>query len=304
MQKYSIFGKVSTYSHSFGRFNYWAMRIFEKVGPLKNYLSILREEGKSTGFVATMGALHSGHLSLVKQAKEQNDQVIVTIFVNPTQFNNPEDLEKYPRDVNRDINNLDSVGCDMVFIPSVEDIYPDSVESEDIDLNGLDKNMEGTYRHNHFDGVATVVKRFFEIIEPSRAYFGKKDYQQYLIVKYVSDKLGLGPEVIGLEIERNDKGLALSSRNERLNDEEREKALLIYNSISWAQNNYENFNPGQLKREINDRFEKSDLDLEYVEICDAESLNEIQDWNIVSSARIFIAANLGKVRLIDNDSLF
>ena len=280
------------------------MLVFEEVGPLKDYLSKLRQEEKTIGFVATMGALHEGHLSLVTQAKQQNEIVIVSIFVNPTQFNNPDDLEKYPRNMDRDIANLEKIDCDIVFIPGVGDIYPSEVKSEDLDLKGLDSNMEGTYRQNHFDGVATVVKRFFEILQPNKAYFGKKDFQQYLIVKHITEMLNLGPEIIGLEIERSEKGLALSSRNERLNEEEKEQALLIINSIRWAQNNYSHLSPQELKSNIQSEFKSSSLDLEYAEICDSETLKPIENWDESGSARIFIAANIGKVRLIDNDSLF
>ncbi len=280
------------------------MLIFEKVSLLKNHISYSKKQGKSIGFVATMGALHSGHVSLVRQAKQRDSIVVVSIFVNPTQFNKQDDLVKYPRNNERDKRLLDEVDCDIVFIPSVEEMYPNKVESEDINLEGLDKNMEGTYRTNHFDGVATVVKRLFEIISPDRAYFGLKDFQQYLIVKHISNVLKLGPEVIGLEIERNEKGLALSSRNERLSESEKEEALIIYQSINWAKKNYQNLSPQNLINKLKLDFEKSNLDLEYIEICDPLSLNPIKHWSEYKEARIFIAANLGKVRLIDNDSLF
>ena len=280
------------------------MLIFEKVSLLKNHISDSKKQGKSIGFVATMGALHSGHVSLVRQAKQRDSIVVVSIFVNPTQFNKQDDLVKYPRNNERDKRLLDEVDCDIVFIPSVEEMYPNKVESEDINLEGLDKNMEGTYRTNHFDGVATVVKRLFEIISPDRAYFGLKDFQQYLIVKHISNVLKLGPEVIGLEIERNEKGLALSSRNERLSESEKEEALIIYQSINWAKKNYQNLSPQNLINKLKLDFEKSNLDLEYIEICDPLSLNPIKHWSEYKEARIFIAANLGKVRLIDNDSLF
>lgn len=280
------------------------MLIFEKVSLLKNHISDIKKQGKSIGFVATMGALHSGHVSLVRQAKQRDSIVVVSIFVNPTQFNKQDDLIKYPRNKEEDKRLLKEVNCDIVFIPTVEEMYPNKVEPEDINLNGLDKNMEGTYRTNHFDGVATVVKRLFEIISPDRAYFGLKDFQQYLIVKHISKVLNLGPEVVGLEIERNEKGLALSSRNERLSELEKEEALIINQSISWAKRNYTNLEPKELINKLKIDFENSNLDLEYIEICDPYSLNPISHWSEYKEARIFIAANLGKVRLIDNDSLF
>lgn len=280
------------------------MLIFEQVHPLKNHIEDLKKRKIPIGFVATMGALHSGHISLVKQAKQQNSVVVVSIFVNPTQFNKQDDLLKYPRNNERDKELLAEANCDIVFIPSVKEMYPNKVKPDDINLNGLDKNMEGSYRTNHFDGVATVVKRLFEIINPDKAYFGLKDFQQYLIIKHISKVLNLGPEVIGLEIERNEKGLALSSRNERLSESEKAEALLIINSISWAKENYSLFSPIELKTKIGNKFKNSKLDLEYVEICDPNSLNPFVKWTDFKEARIFIAANIGKVRLIDNDRLF
>lgn len=280
------------------------MLIFEQVSPLIKHLSDLKKQQKTVGFVATMGALHSGHISLVRQAKQRDSVVVVSIFVNPTQFNKAEDLLKYPRNTERDKSLLAEVDCDIVFIPTVEEMYPNKVEPEEINLKGLDKNMEGTYRSNHFDGVATVVKRLFEIITPDRAYFGLKDFQQYLVVKHVTNVLNLGPEIIGLEIERNDKGLALSSRNERLSDLEREEALIISKNMAWAKENYPILSPSELKNQIQLDFNNSNLDLEYVEICDPESLTTVDNWSDSKEARIFIAANLGKVRLIDNDRLF
>lgn len=280
------------------------MLIFEKVSSLKNHLSDLKQQQKSIGFVATMGALHSGHTSLVSQAKQRDSIVVVSIFVNPTQFNKSEDLQKYPRNNEKDKALLEEVDCDIVFIPSVKEMYPNKVEPEDINLNGLDKNMEGTFRSNHFDGVATVVKRLFEIITPDRAYFGLKDFQQYLVIKHVTAVLKLGPEIIGLEIERNEKGLALSSRNERLSEDEKEQALLISKTIRWAKENYEDHEPSELKNRIQIDFKNSKLELEYAEICDPGSLKPFNQWSDFKEARIFIAANLGKVRLIDNDRLF
>lgn len=280
------------------------MLIFQKVSPLKNHLSEIKKQQKSIGFVATMGALHSGHISLVKQAKQRDSIVIVSIFVNPTQFNKSEDLEKYPRNTESDKALLEEVDCDIVFIPSVKEMYPNKIEPEDINLNGLDKNMEGSFRTNHFDGVATVVKRLFEIITPDRAYFGLKDFQQYLVIKHISSVLNLGPEIIGLEIERNEKGLALSSRNERLSENEKDQALLISKTIRWAKENYKRFEPSELKNQIQIDFKNSNLELEYAEICNPESLKPFHQWSDFKEARIFIAANLGKVRLIDNDRLF
>ena len=304
MQKYSFFNKVSTYSHSFGRFNGFEMEVFAESSVIQDYLQKQREKGKSIGFVATMGSLHSGHLALVKQAKNDNDLVITSIFVNPTQFNNAEDLEKYPRNEERDLKNLQSVDCDIVFLPAVKELYPDEVKGENINLRGLDRLMEGTFRPNHFQGVATVIRRFFDILNPDKAYFGLKDYQQYLIVKNVANDLGFKTEVIGSPIERNNKGLALSSRNERLSEDQKEEALIIYECLNWAQRHHKDHSPKEIKERTIKRFRESSLELEYVEICEAELLKPLENWNGQNSARMFIAAFAGKVRLIDNEMLF
>lgn len=303
MQKYSFFRKVSTYSHSFGQFNCLMMLVFEKVEALREHISKLKKYNRSIGFVPTMGALHSGHLALTQRAKADNDVALVSIFVNPTQFNKQEDLEKYPRNTDKDIRQLSSLDCDIVFLPEVNEIYPDKVESEVIDLNGLDTYMEGFYRKDHFEGVATVIKRFFEIITPNKAYFGEKDFQQLLIVKRVAEKFNPTVEVIGHPTERSTNGLALSSRNERLTTEQLDEALIVYQSMIWAQKNYLNFSPSSLKTEIEKQFSTTPLDLEYVELCDSKSLQPIQEWHNSEKVRLFISAYYGTVRLIDNLSL-
>jgi pantoate--beta-alanine ligase len=304
MQKYSFFGKVSTYNHSFDWLNWRIMLVFEKADLLHKHILKLKEGGKSVGFVATMGALHSGHLRMVKRSKQENDITITSIFVNPTQFNNPEDLKKYPRDTDRDLNGLEEYGCDITFLPSVDEIYPDKVESDDLDLEGLDVLMEGEFRPGHFKGVVTVIKRFFDILIPTKAYFGEKDFQQYLIIKRMTILLKLGVEIVGHPIERSEKGLALSSRNERLDESQKTDALIIISALKWAQQNHHHLTPLQIKTSITEQFDSSTLDLEYVEICNAENLQAIESWAAVQEARIFISAYSGKVRLIDNESLF
>lgn len=280
------------------------MQIFKTVAELQNSLAPIKEKGLSIGFVPTMGALHDGHLELVKHSTKDNDITVVSVFVNPTQFNNQTDLEKYPRNTEKDITMLQSVNCDIAFIPSVKEIYPNKAESIKIDLDGLDQGMEGTHRPGHFDGVATVINRFFNILNPTRAYFGQKDYQQLLVIEQLTKTMNLPVEIIGHQIERSKKGLALSSRNQRLTDEEKDKALIIYNSLKWMRDNAQSLSPTELTEEVKARFNHSELELEYVQIVNQSTLQEIENWDNIEHARAFMAAFLSGVRLIDNMQLF
>ena len=280
------------------------MQIFTTVADIQNHLATLHSQGLSIGFVPTMGALHQGHLALVRHASTDNDITVVSIFVNPTQFNNQTDLEKYPRDTATDIEMLRSTDCDIVFIPSVKEVYPNKPESIKIDLKGIDQGMEGTHRPGHFDGVATVINRFFEILSPTRAYFGQKDYQQLLVIEQLTKTMKLPVEIVGHQIERSEQGLALSSRNQRLTEEEKEKALIIYQSLKWMRENAKTLSPKTLTEEITSRFKTSQLELEYVQIVDQNSLQDIDQWGNTKHARAFIAAFISGVRLIDNMQLF
>ena len=248
--------------------------------------------------------LHQGHLALVKQAAHENDLVVVSIFVNPTQFNNANDLKRYPRDPEKDIATLEGSGCDIVFLPSVDELYPDKVEVEDIDLGGLDKIMEGAHRPDHFDGVATVVSRFFKIVQPNRAYFGEKDYQQLMIIRHITELLDLKVDIVPHPIERSPNGLALSSRNQLLSGPDQKTALALWHQLQWARENYKDFSPQALIKTIKERFEDEPLELEYVEVVDQENLQPLNSWSEARHARIFMAAYLSGVRLIDNLSLF
>lgn len=282
-----------------------SMHVFHDPAQLQEYLSALRSDGKSVGFVPTMGALHHGHLSLVNQAGINNDVCVVSIFVNPTQFNNPEDLQTYPRQAEKDIEKLDqNTDCRVVFLPEVHHIYPEGARSEEFDLGSLEQGMEGTHRPGHFQGMATVVKRFLEIVGPDRAYFGEKDFQQLAIIRHMVKRLQLPVEVIGIPTERNHKGLALSSRNQLLSETDREKALILFKSLRWMQENYKDFSPLDLKARVTKEFEESALELEYVEIADPNSLEPIEKWGVNDHARAFIAAQISGVRLIDNLPLF
>lgn len=281
------------------------MLVFRDPALLKNHLSEQISQQKEVGFIPTMGALHEGHLSLVNRACAENDLCVVSIFVNPTQFNNPNDLKKYPRVPEKDIELLrQHTPCQVVFLPEVEHLYPNGAMTENIDLGGLDQGMEGTHRPGHFQGVATVVKRFFEMVQPTRAYFGEKDFQQLAIIKHMTRALALPVQIIPVPTERSSEGLALSSRNMLLNDSDKNKALLIHRSLNWIKNNLSQSSPTRLKEQIHKDFAASDLELEYVEIADSESLKPIGETNVTVQARAFIAAQISGVRLIDNLPLF
>ncbi len=280
------------------------MHIFRTAQTLIQHLNEQRSKGLSIGFVPTMGALHSGHLALINHASRDNNVVVASIFVNPTQFNNAEDLRRYPRNIDDDITKLQTTDCQVLFHPDVEEMYPEKVESQKINLGGLDAVMEGAHRPGHFDGVATIVSRFFKIVDPDKAYFGEKDYQQLQIIRHVSGQMGFKVDIIPHPIERSQKGLALSSRNQLLSDADQHKALAIIQNLIWARDNHKSFSPIELTKAIRKNFEKEPLELEYVEIVNQENLRNIGSWEEAKNARIFIAAHISGVRLIDNLLLF
>lgn len=280
------------------------MQVFHKVFELREFLEEQRASGVEIGFVPTMGALHQAHLALVQRSRAENQITVVSIFVNPTQFNNAEDLEKYPRRTESDLVQLRAAGTEVAFLPEPSEIYGDCLKAEKLDLAGLDQGMEGTYRPGHFPGVATVIKRFFQIIAPERAYFGEKDYQQLRVVQHMARQEGFATQVIGCPTERNEGGLALSSRNFRLSPSGLEQALIIPESLRWCAAHYHRFSPDQLKERVRDRFRPSELELEYVEIADPLTMTPVKKWAEVESARIFLSAFCEGVRLIDNYRLF
>ncbi|MEN8125768.1 MAG: pantoate--beta-alanine ligase [Bacteroidota bacterium] len=279
------------------------MEVFTKVYPLQKYLSNINKS-KSIGFVPTMGALHKGHLSLIERAQSENDVTVVSIFVNPTQFDKKEDLSTYPRTQQKDIDLLNSIDCNVVFIPLTEDIYLNKVESQNFDFGGLEKVMEGSFRNGHFDGVGTVVKRLFEIVRPTNAYFGEKDFQQLQIIKKMVEVENLPVNIIGCDIYREDDGLAMSSRNGRLNEEQRKEAPLIYQTLLKAQELFPNNSIRDVKEMVKNTFENNTyLNLEYFEIADIKSLTPTDLKNKNIKYRGFIAVFADTVRLIDNIAL-
>ncbi len=279
------------------------MIVFKEVETLKKYLS-LYDKNKMVGFVPTMGALHEGHLSLIARAHDENEVTVVSIFVNPTQFDKAEDLNKYPRTLNTDLGLLEKTGCDVVFAPSVAEMYPADTLSENFDFDGLDNYMEGLFREGHFAGVGTVVKRLLEIVEPNRAYFGEKDYQQLLIIKKMVEKEKLPVKIIGCEIYREPDGLAMSSRNVRLTAEQRKEAPLIYKTLKEAKEMFDTQSISEVKQYVENVFNKNKLlDIEYFEIADATTLKPGLTKEKEKKYRGFIAVFAGKIRLIDNIAL-
>lgn len=280
------------------------MDVLKDIQGLKYYLSTFNQHEKSTGFVPTMGALHEGHLELVRASKRQNDITICSIFVNPTQFNNPEDLENYPRDTPSDLEKLKNVSCDAVFIPSVGDMYgKDHVLN--FNFGYLEEIMEGKFRPGHFGGVGLIVTKLFILVKPTRAYFGTKDLQQLAIIKKLTKDLLFDIEIIPIKTVRESDGLAMSSRNKLLSNEERKQATDLYYSLSRAReklNNQESVI--SVKKYISDYFEtESAIDLEYFEVVYTENLHHVSKIHASEKVSLCIAGYLGKVRLIDNISL-
>lgn len=277
------------------------MKIFTRKSELKEFLSTQKNDKKSIGFIPTMGALHQGHLSLIKKAKKKNDIAVVSVFVNPTQFDNKEDLAKYPKTYNNDVALLESVNCDVLFFPSVEEIYAENVTSEEFDFDGLEHQMEGRFRDGHFDGVGTIVKTLFEIVEPDTAYFGKKDFQQLQIIKKLVEKYNLPVKIKGRPIFREDDGLAMSSRNTRLTKEHREAAPFIYKTLKKAKKKFGAKSPEDLTKWVEKQFKKHPLlELEYFTIADEKTLQTVTEIKENMKYRAFIAVFAGDIRLIDN----
>jgi pantoate--beta-alanine ligase len=279
---------------------------FSTINETKDWLKSRREEGQSIGFVPTMGALHEGHLSLIRRSKCENDITICSIFVNPIQFNNREDLAKYPRNPEQDAKMLNEAGCDVIFAPSVAEMYPESeLISLNIEFGMLDKVMEGKFRPGHFKGVAIVVKKLFDIVRPARAYFGKKDFQQLAVITFMVRVLKIPVEIIPCETVRELDGLAMSSRNMRLTIAERNLAPAIYQVLLKVKEKRGKLPVWELKEwAVKKIQEKPELQVEYFEIGDRESLMPLENWNHKEDAVAFVAVFLGDVRLIDNIELF
>jgi len=277
------------------------MQVFYDYNSFSNYIKTQKEHGKSIGFAPTMGALHAGHISLYEEARKENDIVISSIFVNPTQFNNLEDLEKYPRTVEDDIKKLEnSKLVDAVYIPSVEDIYQNGMERKHYNFGGIENEMEGAARPGHFDGVGTVVEELFRQVQPDNAYFGEKDFQQLKIIEKLVDVLDLKIKIHGVKIHREENGLAMSSRNMRLSEIEKETSSLIYKTLQQVNNWTKTLTISKIKKKVEALFNQEKMDLEYFMIADEETLKEAESMSENKQYRAFIVVNVGSVRLIDN----
>ncbi|WP_264559758.1 pantoate--beta-alanine ligase [Flavobacterium sp. N2270] len=281
------------------------MQVFHRKSELTNFLNSQITDFKTIGFVPTMGALHSGHLSLIQNSLKNNALTVVSIFVNPTQFNNSEDLKKYPRTLEKDIEKINTLSDKIIlYAPSVEDIYEKKIESTAFNFDGIENQMEGKHRPGHFDGVGTIVKKLFEIIQPTRAYFGEKDFQQLQIVKKMVSKEKLPVKIIGCEILREPNGLAMSSRNERLSKETRQNAAIIYSFLQKAKVLFKTKSAQEILNLAKKTFQTNPyFELEYFEISDEEKLLPCLRKNKSKKYRAFIAVYVEGIRLIDNISL-
>lgn len=281
------------------------MWVYQNKKELEAVLTKHRIKGNSIGLVPTMGALHEGQLSLVKKALENNRIVVVSIFVNPTQFDNPEDLEKYPSNIDKDVKLLKSLSDHiLVFTPTKADIYNGNIVSKTFNFEGLEKVMEGEFRTGHFDGVATIVELLFKAVQPDKAYFGEKDFQQLQIIKKLVEQSNLDLEIIACPIEREPNGLARSSRNERLTKSTRKAAGCIYQTLKSAKNKFGTENAKNIKEWVAVQFNDNQLfDLEYFEITDTDTLTPITKIQEDRKYRAFIAVYAEGIRLIDNIAL-
>lgn len=281
------------------------MKLVSKKSEIINHLSPLGNNNKTIGFVPTMGALHPGHLSLVNQAIANNEVVVVSIFVNPTQFDNADDLEKYPRTLEQDMALLKTVSNSIiVYAPTVKDIYEGKTIAQHFNFDGLENEMEGKFRAGHFNGVGTIVKRLFEIIKPTNAYFGEKDYQQLAIIKKLVEKHKIPVNIIGCDIYREDNGLAMSSRNTRLKPEHKKAAPFIYKTLQAAKKKFGTNSANKVTKWVEKEFEKQPLlQLEYFIIAETTTLKTVTRKTKNKKYRAFIAVFADDIRLIDNIAL-
>ena len=276
------------------------MKLVHTIQELRVELDVLRKAGKKIGFVPTMGALHEGHASLVRRAVEENDIVVVSDFVNPTQFNDKNDLLKYPRTLEADCELLQKEGAAFVFAPSVEEIYPEP-DTRQFSYAPLDTVMEGKFRPGHFNGVCQVVSKLFMIVEPDKAYFGEKDFQQLAIIREMVKQMHFPLEIVGCPIVREEDGLALSSRNARLSEEQRQQALNLSKTLFASKEYADTHSVAETQKFVEDSIASSEgLELEYFELVDGTTLQKISDWNETDYVVGCITVFCGEVRLIDN----
>lgn len=276
------------------------MRVVKTISELKSLISGYKQENKTVGLVPTMGALHAGHKSLVDRARKENDIVVVSVFVNPTQFNNKQDLATYPRTEERDCALLEAAGCDVVFMPAVEEVYPEP-DNRQFDLGAVAEVMEGAHRPGHFNGVAQIVSKLFGFVEPDRAYFGEKDFQQIAVIRKMVQLEGFKLQIVVCPIKREDDGLALSSRNVRLTAEQRQLAPNIYRVLKESCNFAKSHTVAETEKFVVDSLNAlPQMEVEYYSIVDALTMQPVSDWADADSITGCITVYCGEVRLIDN----
>ena len=275
------------------------MEIFRTRAEVHMYLEQLKLQGNTIGFVPTMGALHQGHLSLIDAAKEKADVIVCSIFVNPTQFNDKKDLENYPRPIEDDVEKLEEANCDVLFLPEVDEMY-NSNDRWHIELNNLDNILEGEIRPGHYQGVTQIVKKLFDIVQPDYAFFGQKDFQQFVVISYMVKKLGVDVELIMCPIIRENDGLAMSSRNVYLSNDDRQNALSLFRSLTKAKEDIGKFSISQVKSNAIEFLSKAaGIKIEYFELYNKntfEPASSEQTENIIA----LVAARVGNIRIIDN----
>ncbi len=278
------------------------MTLFKKVSDLQKHLQELKAKNKTIGFVPTMGALHQGHLSLIKLAQDKTDIVVCSIFVNPTQFNNNADFEKYPITIDHDIYLLEKQSCDILFLPSVEEIYPEGKAlGLPYDLGFVETILEGEFRPGHFQGVCQVVDRLLNIVQPDSLFMGQKDYQQVMVVRKMIELKKYAVQMVAGETLREPSGLASSSRNVRLTEEEKEKATTIYKSLIYIKENIAKLSLTELKQHASEMLMNSGFQkIDYIAFCDGQTLRPLDKYDSSISVVVLIAAFIGEVRLIDN----
>lgn len=276
------------------------MRVVKTISELKSLISGYKQENKTVGLVPTMGALHAGHKSLVDRARKENDIVVVSVFVNPTQFNNKQDLATYPRTEERDCALLEAAGCDVVFMPAVEEVYPEP-DNRQFDLGAVAEVMEGAHRPGHFNGVAQIVSKLFGFVEPDRAYFGEKDFQQIAVIRKMVQLEGFKLQIVACPIKREDDGLALSSRNVRLTAEQRQLAPNIYRVLKESCNFAKSHTVAETEKFVVDSLNAlPQMEVEYYSIVDALTMQPVSDWADADCITGCITVYCGEVRLIDN----
>ena len=279
------------------------MTIFKKVSDLQKFITFYADNGREIGFVPTMGALHKGHISLIEESKKNNRLTVCSIFVNPVQFNDPKDFEKYPVTIENDILMLEKAGCDILFLPSVQEIYPEGTkQTKKYDLGYLETILEGKFRPGHFQGVCRVLERLLNIVKPHNLYLGRKDYQQCMVIKKLTELTGLD-KIINVQIcptLREDDGLAMSSRNMRLTPGDRTKAPAIYKVLQGIRDNINTINIEAVKDKAKQLLSDNGFRPDYVEIADASNLRLIEKWDGKKKIVALVAAFLNDIRLIDN----